>query len=313
MKKLFSQLMRNIKVNYEEEKSIINYDEYFFNGIVIPKNIEIKNLDSSGFDIIWNVDNNNILNVDNNKINYIIEIRKKNEKFEKIYEGNDKKFSVNNLTNNTNYEIRICSIYEDLIGEWTQIQKVKTLEFSCDSIILKESKRKNEFLEKIHEWIGYKKLELLFRGTKDGMTSQSFHNKCDNQGPTITLIKNDKGNIFGGYASISWNNDNNNTWHSAPESFLFTLINIYNTEPIKLPSKNDKHEIRHYSISYGPAFGGGCDIGICGDILNSGGWSYFPKTYIDSTGKGKSIFTGKLNNNNVNFEVKEIEVFKLFK
>ena len=47
-------------------------------------------------------------------------------------------------------------------------------------------------------------MNLLYRGTRDGMTSFNFHNKCDNKGKTICLFLNDKGNIFGGYASISW-------------------------------------------------------------------------------------------------------------
>ena len=87
---------------------------------------------------------------------------------------------------NTKYEIRICLVYNDLIGEWSEIKKIKTL--NIDSNILLESKRENEFLQKIYEWTGYNKIELIFRGSRDGMTNEVFHNKCDNQGPTITLI-----------------------------------------------------------------------------------------------------------------------------
>ena len=46
--------------------------------------------------------------------------------------------------------------------------------------------------------------EKLYRATRDGSDSNIFHNKCDNQGPTICLCKNDKGSIFGGYISSSW-------------------------------------------------------------------------------------------------------------
>ena len=73
-------------------------------------------------------------------------------------------------------------------------------------------------------------MKLLFRGTRDGMNAQSFHNKCDNNGETITLIQNDKGNIFGGYASIPWTS-HSGSFFSAPDSFIFTLTNIHNTEP----------------------------------------------------------------------------------
>ena len=33
-KNLFSQLMRNIKFKYEEEKSNIKYEEYYFNALI---------------------------------------------------------------------------------------------------------------------------------------------------------------------------------------------------------------------------------------------------------------------------------------
>ena len=154
----------------------------------------------------------------------------------------------------------------------------------------------------------YKEMELIYRGSRDGMTGDDFHKKCDNKGETITIIKNEKGNIFGGYASIPWTSDNSN--HSAPDSFLFTLTNIYGTEPTKFQSKNDQYEVYHIS-SYGPIFGGGNDLGIYKDFIKKGGWSWFPYTYQDSIGKGKSIFTGDPNNNQ--FKIKEIEIFKILK
>ena len=76
-------------------------------------------------------------------------------------------------------------------------------------------------------------MKLLFRGSRDGMTSQDFHNKCDNRGKTISLFLNDKGNIFGGYSSIPWENIGRDK--IAKDCFLFTLTNIYNLEPTKFP------------------------------------------------------------------------------
>ena len=42
-------------------------------------------------------------------------------------------------------------------------------------------------------------------------------------------------------------------------------------------------------------------------------YSDFPHSYQDILGKGRSIFTGDLNNSNTSFNLKEIEVFKIFK
>ena len=151
-------------------------------------------------------------------------------------------------------------------------------------------------------------MELLYRATRDGMTGQCFHNKCDNKGETICLYKNEKGNIFGGYASIPWTNDG--SYHSAPDSFLFTLTNIHNIEPTKFFSKKDKKEVYH---NYGPIFGGGTDLFIDNNFGQSKCQVYFPYTYQDTTGKGKTIFTGNFDIKNCYFKLIEIEVFKLHK
>jgi len=307
--KLFKTIMKNIKFKYDDNN--IKYEEYYFNGIYIPNNIEFKDITSSSINIYWKIDNINNINIDKNKIKYKVEMRKENEKFIKIYEDNNNNCYIDNLEMNTNYEFRICLIYNNIIGEWSQIHKIKTLNIVDDSNILKESKRENELIEKINEWIKIKRMELIYRGTRDGSSFNDFHNKCDNKGESIILIKNDKDNIFGGYTSYPWGKDSK--YHSSPDSFLFTLTNIYNINPTKFPSKNDQNEVYHNSGN-GPVFGGGHDLGIYNDFLNKGGWSgNFPYTYEDKLGKGKSIFTGKDNNNDAYFKIKEVEVFKVYK
>ena len=141
------------------------------------------------------------------------------------------------------------------------------------------------------------------------MDANNFHIKCNNQGPTISLFKNDKGNIFGGYASIDWTSYGN--YKSALDSFIFTLTNIYGTEPTKFPNSNTNYNIYDGS-DIGPTFGNGYDIYTLYSNNNSSG-SGFPNGYQDILGKGKSIFTGDLNNNNNSINLKEIEVFKIFK
>ena len=213
---------------------------------------------------------------------------------------------INNLASKTIYEFRICSFYNDVFGEWTKIQEIETI--SIDSLILKESKKEVEFLEEICKWCECKNLKLLFRGTKDGMTANDFHKKCDNKGPTVSLIKNDKGHIFGGYASISWTSIEGNK--NAPKSFLFTLSNMYNTQPTKFPSQNDGKEVYHEK-NYGPIFGtSGLDFYIQSDFTKQNtAYSDFPKSFQDVLGKGKAIFTSNEKSNY--FNIKEIEVFKI--
>ena len=308
MKKLSVSLIKIIKFSYEQNVSSIKFDEFYFNGIPIPKDIQFKNISYDSLDLMWKIEDMNIIDIKKEDIKYLVEMREENKKFKKIYEGENSQYSKDNLIPNTNYEFRICCCYKGIQGLWSQIEKVKTKEIN--SLILKDSPRKFEFIQKLKEWSGYKKMELLYRGTRDGMNSSSFHNKCDNKGPNYVLIENDKGNIFGGYSSISWGS--NRGYINVPECFIFTLTNIYNIEPTKFPNNNSGCNVYHGS-SYGPLFGNECDFYIYstfGKEQNSD--SYFPKSYQDVLGKGKSIFTGDSNNNNTRFFIKEMEIFKLY-
>ena len=140
MNTLFDEQMINLKIYFIEDESNIKYEKYVFNGISPPKDIEFKEITYNSFKILWNYDYKK-LNRDKNKIKFKIEMRKKNEdkKFEKIYEGKDMNYTVNNLNNNTDYEIKICCIYNNLDDIWSEIKNIKTSEFY--SLILSESER----------------------------------------------------------------------------------------------------------------------------------------------------------------------------
>ena len=65
------------------------------------------------------------------------------------------------------------------------------------------------------------KYKLLFRASQDGDSMETFHEKCDNKGPTLILIKSKKGKRFGGYNPLSW--DSSYTYKNHPFTFLFSL------------------------------------------------------------------------------------------
>ena len=310
MKILIQQPIKNLKILYNENERQIKYKEYYFNGLPIPKNIQITDIKSNSFKLSWEIDNLNILNIDSKQIKYKVEIKKEKEEFILSYEGNDNNCIINNLSPITNYEIRICSFYNQIISDWTEIYKIKTKKI-VDSSILNNNEREKEFFNKLLEWTGSKSMELLYRGTKDGMKAGNFHNKCDDKGRTICLCLNDKNNIFGGYSSIPWANNGGNK--TSNDCFLFTLTNIYNTEPTKF--KYIKSRSVYHDANYGPVFGGGSDLYFGNNsgnfTLQNSNASYFPNSYEDSLGKGKSVFTGDFNNNNQYIKIKEIEVFRL--
>ena len=49
--------------------------------------------------------------------------------------------------------------------------------------------------------------KLLFRGSEHGFDRRKFHEICDNEGPTVTIIHSENDHVFGGYVSISFDKD----------------------------------------------------------------------------------------------------------
>ena len=62
----------------------------------------------------------------------------------------------------------------------------------------------NEYDGKLREWVGDYKWRLLYRASENDYTAESFHEYCDNKGPTLVIIKSSGGWIFGGYTTQSW-------------------------------------------------------------------------------------------------------------
>lgn len=315
---LFQLLVGNLKIIFDEDNKRIKYDKYYFNGIQVPINIEFKDVSYDSLKIFWDIEKLNITQIDYNKISFIVEIKKENGKYIKKYEGNDRHCLIENLNENTNYEIRICSVYKDLIGIWSESKSIKTtdVDLNVNSVILDESNNKNDYLKKIYEWSGMKKLQLIYRGSRDGSNAKEFHEKCDNQAPTLCLYKNEKGNIFGGYTTVQWTTPNGEKYFSDKDSFMFTLSNIYGISPTKFPILNINRSIRINSNN-GPTFGGNPsnggnpDLGVYSNYMEDDSYSGFPESYSDILNKGYSIFTGIEKSHY--FKIKEIEIFKAFK
>ena len=148
--------MKNIKITYKEDEEILKLDEYHFSGIKNPKDIEFKDIKIDSLKMSWKFEENIPIEIDVKKLKFKVEMRKENTKdnFIEVYEGKNNNCLIENLIIGADYEIRICSIYEDSISDWSPLKSVKTL--SIDSRILMETNRYNEFLVKILEWSGFK-------------------------------------------------------------------------------------------------------------------------------------------------------------
>jgi len=64
----------------------------------------------------------------------------------------------------------------------------------------------DEHMDQLEAWIGTgpKQFNLIYSITRDGCGSAQFHKMCDNQGPTVTVVYNTQGSIFGAYTSLAW-------------------------------------------------------------------------------------------------------------
>jgi len=103
------------------------------------------------------------------------------------------------------------------------------------------------------------------------MTANIFHEKCDKQGPTITIIKSSNDMIFGGYTDKDW--DISGDYKNSTKSFIFSLTKMTKHE---IKNENKQYGIYCYT-SYGPTWGGGHDINITGNGQSS--YSNFGHTY----------------------------------
>jgi hypothetical protein len=178
-----------------------------------------------------------------------------------------------------------------------------------DEYFPKSKLLKSNWQKTIHKWTKQKKKwKLIFRASKENFSAYQFHQKCDNQGPTIVIAKSSNGNIYGGYNSLSWISNGNYT--NSNDNFLFLCVG-QKSDKIKKPIQftcTNSSDSAYGESSYGPTFGGGHDLHIC-DNCNSNNSSY------DSLGNSyngqNNISLGGGGGNN--YSVVEYEVYKNLK
>jgi len=123
--------IKSIEFSYKDDQNDIIFNEYYFNGICPPSNIEFKEITLFGLKITWKnelIKNINIKNT--NDIKYILEIKEPNQEFKKIYEGSNDYYQFINISLKDNYEFRLCLIYNNLISPWTKAQKFNLSEMN---------------------------------------------------------------------------------------------------------------------------------------------------------------------------------------
>ncbi|XP_030630439.1 interferon-induced protein 44-like [Chanos chanos] len=94
--------------------------------------------------------------------------------------------------------------------------------------------------KKLCTLLGHAKLSLLFKATVHGYGTDTFHNKCDQQGPTVTVAYNKSGYVFGAYTSKDYAQTGQDMADN--QAFLFSFCNSKpKAEPLRVVSNNPQY------------------------------------------------------------------------
>ncbi|KAJ6252098.1 hypothetical protein M0813_14540 [Anaeramoeba flamelloides] len=179
-----------------------------------------------------------------------------------------------------------------------------------------------KFIQILEKWIKEagcnSNLQRRFNSRTDGWDHQTFHEKCDNKGKSIVLIKLNNKSLFGGFAAIDWDSYGGVKQSEGNKSFLFSLISLDPNlkEPKKMPVYKNKFNEIYCSSNNGPIFGwGGPDLRL-GDYNNNQnmkqytysnlGYTYKPPFgYEYGSNQAKNFLAGSYEN----WDISQIEIF----
>jgi len=142
-------------------------------------------------------------------------------------------------------------------------------------------------------------LKLLWKATRDGFEADTFHQRCDDKGATLSIVKSDKNKIFGGLATMSWKA---NRFVHDSSAFIFSLTHKTNHD-----KQVDKFNSMYSLPAYGPTFGAEYDIYIANNRNKEACSTSNPHAYNLTTPGNEIKYYAKSRN----FLVIEIEVYVL--
>ena len=167
---------------------------------------------------------------------------------------------------------------------------------NLESEIIRDNISENILLK---NWIDSKKKinsHLLYRMTKDGDSFKIFHTLCDNIKPNLILVKSKKGKKFGGFTFENWESCNEGKWKKDNKCFLFSL-----DKKKRFFQKDFNNNDNIYCLNiFGPCFS--YDLAFkCRNMKKCTSWGNM--TYLNNKDLAE--------NDNNNFDVEEVEVFKI--
>ena len=245
-----------------------------------------------------------IINIQKIEIN---ELKEKTSSLENII--NQQKKNINkleekilvleNLSKNNKNEIDECKNQIKILSNTkNNLNNNENLIENFESEIIKDNVKYNISLK---NWINPNKkikAELLYRLTRDGNKISTFHEKCDNKGPTLTIFNLSEGYKVGIYTPLDW--DSNSLWKNDINSFLFNL------------NKNQKYKKLRKDLSIycdkicGPFSGNlGCNFGNEIKNLSHRNNIIYKNCYENDV----EILPS--NNQEKEYDIQELEIFKI--
>jgi hypothetical protein len=192
------------------------------------------------------------------------------------------------------------------LGEFVDGLSIQKLKLKYSLVLTKEE------IFSIVEMAQFKDGNLLYRATRDGFTASAFHEKCDEKENTITIIKTNDNNVFGGYTAAKWTSSY--SYMADTKAFILSVRRKGISCNHKFMIKDANYAI-HGHPSYGLRFGQGqaswnnTDDIVVEDKSNIGsstklGTSYH---YPPENGDGKLFLAGSQNK----WLTTEIEVYRM--
>ena len=206
--------------------------------------------------------------------------------------------------NRAHVQLQQClneSCHNVFLAHWAEIYALDPSLFVPKSSLLK-----NDHWSLLKSWlpkeVRAKNFKLLYRGSQDGFTSQSFQERCDGKAPIIVVAHTKKGKIVGGFTPSSWDSE----CVVEKPTFIFIL-----SHPKTKPQYLGCHQNMQRSSVY-PAFGNDFSLQLRGH-----GYSHrflYDEEYEPpsvSFYPGSNFASPNPRVSNFNEQIKDIEVFSI--
>ena len=141
-------------------------------------------------------------------------------------------------------------------------------------------------------------IELLYRLSDNGEKFSTFHELCDNKGPTLTLFHIKDGDKIGLFTPLSW--DSNSGWKNDMGTFLFNLNKNLKYKKIK---KENSIFCSNDHGSYAQELGCGLSCKGMKKIV------LYPEGTNNYFENGSQILPNKMSK--IYYDLLEVEVFKI--